>query len=123
GRTVEPLNFLLGQTKTLDQLDITKRFRRRTGQRRTLGDDLLLQRFDLPAERQAQYRDDGNRQEVSRANDPVHAECNEHDEHDSDERNEQKVDRSIDQSLEVDPYLLQLSQCFAAALVLEKGIG
>jgi hypothetical protein len=45
-----------------------------------------------------------------------------HHEDDPDERHEQDVDRLRDQPLHVGPDLLQLPECFAAALILEHRI-
>ena len=60
GCGIQPLDLLLGEAEALDQLDVAKRFGRRTGQRRRLRDDRLLDLLDLATKYPAQITDHGH---------------------------------------------------------------
>ncbi len=111
-----------GETEALHELDVPQRLGGRSGERRRLGDDHLLDFLDPPAQHRAEHAQDRHRQEVGRRDHPVDAEGVDHHEDDADERGEQHVDRCRDQALDVGADLLEPAERFAAALVLEHRI-
>ena len=123
GRAVEARDLLLSEPEALHQLDVAQRLGRRSGQRRRLRDDHLLDLLDAAAQDRAEHAEHRHRQEVHRRDEPVHAERVDHHEDDPDERREQDVDARRDQLLDVGAHLLQPAERLAAALILEHRIG
>src|SRR5438093_12489448 len=50
GRAVEAVDFLLGETEALHELDVAERFGRGSGQRGRFSDDRFLNLLDAPAQ-------------------------------------------------------------------------
>ena len=68
---VQPRDLLLPEPEALHQLDVAQRLGRRSGQRRRLGDDHLLDLLDAAAQHRAEDAEERHRQEVDRRDQPV----------------------------------------------------
>src|SRR3954470_10924626 len=93
GGGVESHHFLVGQSKTLNQLDVAQRFRRRARQRRRLGDDLLLDDLHPPTQHPAERAEQRHGRQERRHDNPMHRQGVDDHEYDADERREDQVDR------------------------------
>ncbi len=123
GGAVQPGDFLRPQAEALHQLDVAQRFGGRSGQRSRFGDDDLLNLLDSAAEHRAEDAEDRHGQEVRGRDQPMDADRVGHDEEDADQRREKNIDAGRDQLLDVGAHLLQASERFAAALILEHRVG
>src|SRR5262245_30086451 len=122
-RTVQSADFLLRQTEAFHELDVTKRFRRRSGKRRRLSHDHLLDFLDLPAEYRNQRAEHRNGQKVNQSDQPVNGQRIDHHKNNANQRYEQDVHDRVRQPLHIRPDFLKLPQGLAAALVFEVTVG
>src|SRR5689334_6560685 len=122
-RRIEAHDFLIGEPEAFNQLDISQRFGRRSGQCSRLGDDHLLDVLDAATQRPAQRAEQRHGSKKRRHDHPVNGEGVDHHEHYAHQRRENQIDRERDEALDVLPYLLQFAQRLAASLILEHGVG
>ena len=73
GCPVQPVDLLLGEPETLNQLYVPQRFRGRASQCRCFRDDRLLNHLDLPAQDRTEISQKRHCEEENGSNQPVHA--------------------------------------------------
>src|SRR5471030_2903706 len=122
GGGIEARDFLLRQAQALHQFDVAQRFRGGAGQGRGFPHDVLLHFFDFAAEHGTEAAQQRHGQQVRGRHGPVHARCVDHHKYQADQRSEHRVHGCGNKLLHVDPYLLQLAQSLAAALVFKQRV-
>src|SRR6185437_1115607 len=120
---IKALYFLICQTETLHQLDISQRFRGAAGQRIGLGRNGALDTLDLPAEDAGQHGQQDHAQYIYRHDRPVQRERINGYEDDADDDRKKHIDKGNDEPFRIETHLRQDRQGLAAALVLEIAEG
>src|SRR5258707_5892945 len=119
---VEAIDFLLRETETLYQFDVSQRFRRCAGKRCRLIHNAFLNGLDSAAQQRTQAAEKRDRQQIGRSDRPMHfGRINGH-EHQANYRREDHVYKQRYELLVVASNSLQLSERFSAALILEPGV-
>ena len=106
-RMIKAVYFLIDEPETLDQLDIAQRFGRRSCERRRLGQDYFLDRFDLLGQDIADRADNRNRERENQSDAPIYRRGVDRDEQESDDGNEKNIDERCYEELAVGADFLQ----------------